>query len=200
MDRETAQSQAPLDRVGVCDCAISRSMPREARSRVALQRTSASLRALRWVFSAPFAVSDPRSLQRIDVRMQGVGAILWAMLHWRAAASSFAGMVCSFAAFVHQASAADLANVGVCMREGAKIVGVTPVRVSEQVLPVGTTGRGVWMGELLAVQQGAVVNIWSIREFLFNPPFPPFNRAIEDAIRQWKFEPLTVKGQECRCA
>jgi hypothetical protein len=48
---------------------------------------------------------------------------------------------------------------------------------------------------LLADHQGAVVRVWSVREFEFNPPFPPFNRAIVDAVRQWKFEPLTIKGQ-----
>jgi hypothetical protein len=137
-------------------------------------------------------------------------AILLLMLHWRAATSVLAWMVCLFASFIHEASAADLANAGVCMQEGAKVVGVTPVQIGKQVpqprkirhvppeypaLPAGTTARGVWIGELLADPQGAIVRIWSIREFEFNPPFPPFNRAIEDAIRQWRFEPLIVKGQ-----
>ena len=149
-------------------------------------------------------------MRRIVMWRSLFSAILLLMLHWRAATSVLAWMVCLFASFVHEASAADLAKAGVCMQEGAKVVGVTPVQIGKQVpqprklrhvaakypdVPAGTLRRGVWMGELLVDQQGTVVRIWTIREFEFNPPFPPFNRAIEDAMRQWKFEPLTVKDR-----
>jgi hypothetical protein len=35
--------------------------------------------------------------------------------------------------------------------------------------------------------------VWTIRAVKFTPPFPQFNHAIVDAIKQWRFEPLMVE-------
>jgi TonB family protein len=109
-----------------------------------------------------------------------------------------------------EAPAAALERSGVCVREGAKFVGMTPVRVGKgraepkklrnttpryPELPLGTRGSGGWMGEFLLDPEGSVAQVWTIREVSFSPPFPPFNQAIVDAIKQWKFEPLIVRGK-----
>jgi hypothetical protein len=130
----------------------------------------------------------------------------------RRRAFCWVGIVGLLAGFIQESRAADLAKAGVCMREGAKLAGMAPVQVGKQVtqpkkirnvtpkypaLPAGTMVRpgGPWMGEILIDRQGTVVEVWSIREMSFDPLFPPFNRAIVDAMRQWKFEPPTVKRQ-----
>jgi len=42
--------------------------------------------------------------------------------------------------------------------------------------------------------RGKVSHVWVIREPKLTPPYPPFSEAIVDAIQQWEFEPLNVKG------
>lgn len=100
---------------------------------------------------------------------------------------------------------------GICEREGPSLVGVAHVVVGKNgptirkvrnvppkypELPVGTTVRiGPWVGEILIGVDGSVVRVWTIRDVRFKPPFPPFNRAIVDAIQQWKFEPYRVRTQ-----
>ena len=98
------------------------------------------------------------------------------------------------------------------MREGMKVTGMQPVQVGKQMkqpkrihyaaprypnLPVGTTVRVAsgWMGELLLDQRGSVAAVWSIREVVFTPPFPPFNQAITDSLRQSTYEPSIIDGQ-----
>ena len=114
-------------------------------------------------------------------------------------------------ALASRASAADLPLPGVCMREGARLVGRTPVQAGKGVpqarktravtptypnLAPGTVFKGgPWVGEVLVDQRGTVVEVWTIREVGFNPPFPAFNQAIVDALRQGRFEPLVLKGQ-----
>jgi hypothetical protein len=110
-----------------------------------------------------------------------------------------------------EASAADPPQPGVCMRDGAKLAGMAPVRIGKGVpqpkkirnafpkypdLPPGTRARGgPWVGELLVDRQGFVIEVWTTRELAFIPPFPPFNRAIVEAMRQWRFEPLVVQRE-----
>jgi len=64
--------------------------------------------------------------------------------------------------------AADLAPAGVCMHEGQKLVGASPVLIGK------------------SVRQPKKVR---------NAAFPAFNRAIVDAIRLWEFEPLLINGR-----
>ena len=99
---------------------------------------------------------------------------------------------------------------GVCDREAEELLDQKPVRTKGSVrapkkirdvrpkypeLPPGTTGSGTWIGEALINNSGKVVRVWPIREVQFKPPFPSFNSAITDAIRQWEFEPLIVQGK-----
>ena len=99
---------------------------------------------------------------------------------------------------------------GVCQREGEKLVGQNPIRLGGKIrppkklhdaapkypqLPPGTTARGVWAGEALIDTKGNVVRVWPIREVEMTPPFPAFNKAIVDAIRQRRFEPVRVDGK-----
>lgn len=103
-----------------------------------------------------------------------------------------------------------LARAGICQREGSTIVGVTPVRIGESMpapkkthnvnprypdLPAGTRGSSTWVGEILLDVKGHVSHVWAIREVKLTPSFPPFNQAIVDAIRQWEFTPVMVKGK-----
>jgi hypothetical protein len=99
---------------------------------------------------------------------------------------------------------------GVCDRDAEKLLNQKPVRIKSSArapkktrdvqpkypeLPPGTTGRGMWMGEALIDSSGRVVRVWPVREVEFTPPFPSFNRAIADAIRQWEFEPLIEQAK-----
>jgi hypothetical protein len=99
---------------------------------------------------------------------------------------------------------------GVCEREAEKLVGQKPVRIGGSVRapkklrdvppkypeqPPGTVGSGMWLGEALINNTGRVAHVWPIREVKFVPPFPAFNSAITDAMKQWEFEPLLVRGK-----
>lgn len=99
---------------------------------------------------------------------------------------------------------------GVCQREVEKLVGERPVHVAGKIrppkklhdvhpkypkLPPGATGAGMWAGEALIDTKGNVARVWSIRKVEITPPFPAFNKAIVDAIRQWHFEPVRVDGK-----
>lgn len=53
----------------------------------------------------------------------------------------------------------------------------------------------MWLGEILIDNSGKIARVWALREVRFVPPFPAFNNAIADAIRQWQFEPLLVQDQ-----
>ena len=61
-------------------------------------------------------------------------------------------------------------------------------------LPPGTVGSGDWIGEVLIDSRGKVSYVWIIREPRLTPPFPRFTAAIVQAVRQWQFEPLKIKG------
>ena len=99
---------------------------------------------------------------------------------------------------------------GICEKDGRKLAGAAPVVVGKSgpairkvrnvapnypELPAGTLGSGPWAGEILIGIDGGVVRVWTTRAVRFTSPFPPFNRAIVDAIQQWKFEPYRVRGQ-----
>ena len=103
----------------------------------------------------------------------------------------------------------DTSRPGVCEREGAKIAGMKPVRPGQSIrapkkvrnvkpsypeLPRGTTGSGMWAGEVLLDTNGNVSHVWAIRKVRLTPDLPTFNQAIVDAIEQWQFEPLIVDG------
>ena len=102
------------------------------------------------------------------------------------------------------------ARSGVCEREAEKLVGQKAVRIGPSArapkkirhvppkypeLPPGTVGSGGWLGEVLITTAGKVAHVWSIREVKFVPPFPAFNNAVTDALKQWEFEPLLVQGK-----
>ena len=97
-----------------------------------------------------------------------------------------------------------------CEKESEKLWGQKPVRIGGSMrppkklrsvapqypdLPPETLGSGIWLGEVLIGDSGKVAYVWPIREVIFSPPFPAFNNAITDAIRQWEFAPLLVQGQ-----
>jgi hypothetical protein len=99
---------------------------------------------------------------------------------------------------------------GVCDREAEKLLGQKPVRVGGSVpapkklrdvrpkypeLPSGTLGSGMWLGEALIDSSGKVARVWPLREVRLVPPLPAFTDAIMDAVRQWEFEPVLVKGK-----
>jgi len=124
------------------------------------------------------------------------------------ACSAVANLLCGDVSM--QAASEPAPRAGVCEREGGKLVGKKPVAARRSVrppkklrdvrpkypeLPTGTVGSGVWLGEVLIDESGRVARIWPIHEVEFTPPFPPFNGAITDAIRQWEFEPRLVRGE-----
>jgi hypothetical protein len=97
---------------------------------------------------------------------------------------------------------------GTCEREGSNVAGAVPVVVRKggprlrkvrdvspkyPDVPSGTVGTGPWAGEILVGVDGNVLRVWTIRDIQFKPPFPSFNRAIVEAIQQWKFEPYRVQ-------
>ena len=105
------------------------------------------------------------------------------------------------------------ARIGVCEREGEKLVGQKPIRIGpsmrapkklrdvrpkypEEFPPNTVVSVGSpWLGEVLITESGKVTHVWPIREVAFQPPFPAFNNAITDAIYQWVFEPFIVMGK-----
>src|SRR5688500_11966756 len=85
-----------------------------------------------------------------------------------------------------------LPKAGVCLREGAKLVVTQPVQITKAMrapkkiknvlpdwpaLPPSTSIAGVWVGEVLIDQKGRVADVWPIRPFRVEPPFPAFNDA-----------------------
>lgn len=97
-----------------------------------------------------------------------------------------------------------------CEREGATFVASKPrmlrewqrppkkvrdVRPTYPELPAGTRSSGMWIGEILLDTHGKVSHIWTIRQPRLTPPFPAFNNAIFDAVRQWRFEPFVVESR-----
>lgn len=72
---------------------------------------------------------------------------------------------------------------------------VRDVRPTYPELPPGTRSSGMWIGEILLDTHGKVSHIWTIRQARLTPPFPAFNKAILDAVRQWQFEPFVVESQ-----
>jgi hypothetical protein len=99
---------------------------------------------------------------------------------------------------------------GACMAQSAQLVGGQPLKASREVapkktlhvapvfpeLPKGTTvGFGPWTGEVLIDQAGTVAKVWQLRGYQLTPAFNAFDQAVIDAIRQWRFEPLQVKGR-----
>lgn len=116
-------------------------------------------------------------------------------------------------ATVHQeqtvTAKAEMAPPRTCDQEGEKILGKQPFRIDKSTgsprktrdfapkyprLPKGTTVRvaGPWVGDVLIDPAGRVVRVWPIRQVAFTPPFPAFNTAIVDAIKQWRFEPFLL--------
>ena len=59
---------------------------------------------------------------------------------------------------------------------------------------VGRKGSGMWVGEALIDETGAVTRVWSLRTPVFEPAWPEFSDAIVEAIRQWKYTPTVVNG------
>jgi hypothetical protein len=102
-------------------------------------------------------------------------------------------------------------SAGVCLREGAKRAGSPPVQIDAKLkmprkvrdvrpkypdLPPGTVATmGPWTGEFLIGRDGKVAHVWTTREVKLTPPFPKFNQAIVDAIRQWQYDPLVIDSK-----
>jgi hypothetical protein len=59
-------------------------------------------------------------------------------------------------------------------------------------IPKGTTGGGLWIGEILINVEGKVSEVWTIREVKLTPPVRSLNKAITDAVAKWEFAPAAV--------
>jgi hypothetical protein len=115
------------------------------------------------------------------------------------------------ARLVYERRPVALASPGVCQREGATLAGRSPVLVGKGVqapvkirdakpdyssVPAAARVKSsIWIGEVLVDDQGAISHVWALREIQLEPAFPAFNRAIVDAIRQWRFEPAMLGGK-----
>jgi hypothetical protein len=101
-------------------------------------------------------------------------------------------------------NAGSRTNPSVCDREVKKL---GPPRSGEKLrspakthhvvpayppIPDGTTGGGVWIGEILIDTRGRVSGVWTIREVKLTPPIPLLNKAITDAVAKWQFAPAAV--------
>jgi len=101
-----------------------------------------------------------------------------------------------------------LSAIGVCSREGAKLVGTQPIeargklhlpktikRVLPQYppLPAGTTVvTNYWIGEVLIDAKGHLAAVWTIKEPKLTPAFPAVTDAIVSAFRGWEWEPFVL--------
>ena len=61
-------------------------------------------------------------------------------------------------------------------------------------IPDGTTGGGVWIGEILIDNRGRVSQVWTIREVKLTPALPSLNKAITAAVKKWEFASAAVDG------
>jgi len=59
-------------------------------------------------------------------------------------------------------------------------------------IPEGTTGGGIWIGEVLIDTQGRVSRVWTIREVKLTPPVRLLSKSITDAVAKWEFVPAAV--------
>ena len=107
-----------------------------------------------------------------------------------------------------ESAATPLFPLGVCRREGARILGTQPLeprgkvtlprtikRVQPQFppLPTGTTVvTNYWIGEALIDGKGHVAEVWTVKEPKLMPAFPAVSDAILSALRQWEWQPLIV--------
>ena len=107
-----------------------------------------------------------------------------------------------------ESAATPLSPIGVCGREGAKILGTQPLeprgklnlprtirRVQPQCppLPAGTTiVTNYWIGEALIDGKGHVAEVWTVKAPKLMRAFPAVADAIVTAIREWEWEPLVV--------
>jgi hypothetical protein len=62
------------------------------------------------------------------------------------------------------------------------------------IRPGTTKASGVWIGEALVDTAGTVRQVWTIRGFRFEPPWPEFDDAIAAGIRSWTYQPALVDG------
>ena len=101
-----------------------------------------------------------------------------------------------------------LSPIGVCSREGAKLVGTQPIEARGKVnmprtikrvrphippMPERTTViTNHWVGEVLIDATGHLAKVWTLREPKLTPAFPAVTEAIVSAIRGWEWEPLVV--------
>lgn len=106
-------------------------------------------------------------------------------------------------------------NHGVCDREAEKIVGRGAVRAGAKnhaprkirnvspaypPLPVGTTARGIWIGEALIDTRGKISRVWTIREVEITPALPAFNKAITDIFTSGSLSLFRSTTSQCRSA
>lgn len=65
-------------------------------------------------------------------------------------------------------------------------------------LPPGTvpslTGS-TWAGEALIGRDGHVHEVFSLRDVVFDPPFPRFSKAIAEAVHGWRYAPIKIDGR-----
>ena len=59
-------------------------------------------------------------------------------------------------------------------------------------IPDGTTGSGVWIGEILIDVKGGVSHVWTIRDVQLTPSVPSLTKSITDAVAKWQFAPAAV--------
>jgi hypothetical protein len=116
--------------------------------------------------------------------------------------------VATAAALAQTPAVAPLSPMGICSREGAKLVGTQPIEARGKVnmpraikrvrpqpppLPEGTTVvTNHWIGEVLIDAKGHLEEVWTIKEPKLTPAFPAVTEAIVAAIRGWEWEPLVV--------
>jgi|ERR1051325_5225721 hypothetical protein len=108
-----------------------------------------------------------------------------------------------------QEKPANVSRAGVCEREAEKLLGQKPVRIGGSIpapnkvrsvpphypeLPHGTTGSGMWIGEVLIDKTGKAARVWPIREVILKPAFPIFNQAIVDSVGSAEYEPVLLNG------
>jgi hypothetical protein len=77
----------------------------------------------------------------------------------------------------------------VCLREGAKVAGTTPVKIDQRTpaprkirhvapsFPADAIGSGPWAGEFLVGTDGKVLAVWTTREVKLYSPSPTFNQS-----------------------
>lgn len=98
------------------------------------------------------------------------------------------------------------AEPGICLRDGATLVGEPPIEAHNPVgapghqndparLPANVMLTSGWSGELLIDKTGRVVRVWPTGRSTTRPPGVPVDALMAQAMLTWRYQPVLAFGR-----